>query len=79
MLVLTRKKDETIVIGSDIFVTVVDVDGDKVKLGINAPKDISIYRKEVFDAIVKENISASMAQPEDVESIIKLSRFQQKK
>ncbi|NLO89732.1 MAG: carbon storage regulator CsrA [Clostridia bacterium] len=79
MLVLTRKKDETIVIGSDIFVTVVDVDGDKVKLGINAPKDISIYRKEVFDAIVKENISASMAQPEDVESIIKLSRIQQKK
>ncbi|HBT20193.1 MAG TPA: carbon storage regulator [Peptococcaceae bacterium] len=78
MLVLTRKKNETVVIGSDIFVTVVDVDGDKVKLGINAPRDISIYRKEIYDAIVRENVSASMAQPEDVEHIIKLSRIQQK-
>lgn len=55
MLVLSRQRDETIMIGNDIEVTVVDVRGDKVRLGINAPKEISVHRKEVFEAIKREN------------------------
>lgn len=55
MLVLTRKVKETLIIGSQIKITVVAVDGDKVKLAIDAPKDIPILRQEVFEAIEKEN------------------------
>lgn len=54
MLVLSRQRDETIMIGDDIEVTVVDIRGDKVRLGINAPKEISVHRKEVYDARKKE-------------------------
>ncbi|SFR26355.1 MULTISPECIES: carbon storage regulator CsrA [unclassified Paenibacillus] len=60
MLVLTRKKGESIVIQNDIVVTVLSVDGDTVKLGISAPKDIDIYRKEVFEAIQQNNQIAVM-------------------
>lgn len=54
MLVLNRKKDESIVIGDDIEITIVDVKGDKVSLGINAPREISVHRREIYDAIQKE-------------------------
>ena len=54
MLVLSRQKDESIIIGDDIEITIVDVRGDKVRLGINAPREISVHRKEVYDAIQKE-------------------------
>jgi carbon storage regulator len=60
MLVLTRKKGESIVVQNDIVVTVLSVDGDTVKIGISAPKDIDIYRKEVFEAIQQNNQSAVM-------------------
>jgi len=59
MLVLSRQRDETIMIGDDIEVTVVDIRGDKVRLGINAPKEISVHRKEVYDAIRRENRAAA--------------------
>jgi carbon storage regulator len=59
MLVLSRQRDQTIVIGDDIEVTVVDIRGDKVRLGINAPKEISVHRKEVYDAIKRENREAA--------------------
>lgn len=59
MLVLSRQRDETIMIGDNIQVTVVDIREDKVRLGINAPKDISVHRKEVWDAIKRENQSAT--------------------
>lgn len=55
MLVLTRKVKETLIIDNKIKITVVAVDGDKVKLAIDAPKDIPILRQEVFDAIEREN------------------------
>ncbi len=55
MLVLSRKRGEQIVISDNIVVTVVDIRGDKVRLGIEAPKDISVHRQEVFDAIQREN------------------------
>ncbi|TKH45581.1 carbon storage regulator [Paenibacillus terrae] len=60
MLVLTRKKGESIVIQNDIVVTVLSVEGDTVKIGISAPKDIDIYRKEVFEAIQQNNQCAVM-------------------
>lgn len=51
MLVLSRKRDESIVIRDDIIVTVVDIRGDKVRLGIEAPKDIPVHRREVYEKI----------------------------
>ena len=54
MLVLSRKKQEQIVINEDIFVTVVDIRGDKVRLGVDAPKDVPVHRKEVHTAIKRE-------------------------
>ena len=51
MLVLSRKKNESIVINNDIVVTVVEIRGDKVRLGIVAPKDVPVHRQEVYDAI----------------------------
>lgn len=59
MLVLSRKKGQTLIIGEDIVLTVLEVDGDKVKLGIEAPRSVPVYRKEVYDAIVEENKLAS--------------------
>jgi len=57
MLVLSRMKDESIIIGDDIEITIVDVRGDKVRLGVNAPRDISVHRKEIYEAIQKEKKS----------------------
>ena len=54
MLVLSRQKDESIIIGDHIEITIVDVRGDKVRLGITAPKTISVHRKEVYEAIQRE-------------------------
>lgn len=54
MLVLSRKRDERIVIGPDIVITVVDIRGDKVRIGIEAPQSVSVHRQEVFDAIQRE-------------------------
>jgi carbon storage regulator len=51
MLVLSRKKNESIVINNDVVVTVVEIRGDKVRLGIVAPKDVPVHRQEVYDAI----------------------------
>ena len=54
MLVLSRQRDESIIIGDDIEITIVDVRGDKVRLGINAPREVSVHRKEIYDAIQRE-------------------------
>jgi carbon storage regulator len=51
MLVLSRKKNESIVISNDIVITIVEIRGDKVRLGIEAPKDVSVHRMEVYEAI----------------------------
>ena len=59
MLVLSRQRDETIMIGDDIEITVVDIRGDKVRLGITAPARIAVHRKEVYEAIRRENEQAS--------------------
>ena len=59
MLILSRKIDESIVIGEEIEVSIVDIKGDQVKLGIKAPKDVKVYRQEVFTAIQNENKAAA--------------------
>jgi carbon storage regulator len=59
MLVLSRKKDEVIVIGDSVEITIVDIRGDQVKIGVSAPKAVSIHRKEVYDAIQEENRAAA--------------------
>jgi carbon storage regulator len=62
MLVLSRQKDESIMIGDDVEITIVDVRGDKVRLGIAAPKDIPVHRKEVYEAIQREKSEQKNAQ-----------------
>ncbi|MGE6413348.1 carbon storage regulator CsrA [Planococcus kocurii] len=68
MLVLGRKKGETIVINDDIEITVTSIEGDMVRLGINAPKQITIHRKEVYLEIQEENKQA-------ISNVINLSDF----
>ncbi len=69
MLVLSRQRDETVVIGDDIEIKIVDIRGDKVRLGITAPPHISVHRKEVYEAIQKENQSAACVNPQDLTGI----------
>ena len=56
MLVLSRKKDESIVINNDITIVVVEIRGDKVRLGVEAPKEVPVHRREVFEAIARGEI-----------------------
>lgn len=69
MLVLSRQRDESIIIGDNIVVTIVDVRGDKVRLGIDAPSEIPVHRREVYEAIQRENRSAARVEPGDVQSL----------
>ena len=66
MLVLSRQRDQTIMIGDDIEITVVDIRGDKVRLGITAPRSVPVHRKEVYDAIKRENEAAARLRPGDI-------------
>ncbi len=69
MLVLSRHRDESIMIGDDVVVTIVDIRGDKVRLGIQAPNDIPVHRQEVYEAIKRENRKANMIQPNDLKDV----------
>ena len=60
MLILSRKIDEKIKIGNDITITLIDVHGDQVKIGVEAPKNVKVFRQEVFDAIQNENKAAAV-------------------
>jgi carbon storage regulator len=61
MLVLTRKPDQSIMVGGDIEITILEVRGEQVRVGIRAPKDVTVHRKEVFDQIRDANQSATDA------------------
>jgi carbon storage regulator len=68
VLVLTRKAKESVTIGNDIQVTVLEVRGNQVKLGIAAPRNTPVNRTEIYDLIIQENIKASNA-PQDLERL----------
>jgi carbon storage regulator len=59
MLVLTRKKNQKIMIGDDVELTIVDIKSEQIKIGVNAPDHIKVFRKEVYDAIQAENLQAA--------------------
>lgn len=65
MLVLSRKKNESVVINDKIVVTVIEVRGDKVRLGIEAPRDVSVHRQEVLEAILNEKLKFAAEPSED--------------
>jgi len=71
VLVLTRKKNESIVLNDNIEITIVDVQGDQVRIGINAPKSVSIYRKEIFLEIQAENKKAADVKAIDLKDLLK--------
>ena len=74
MLVLSRQRDESIIIGDNIVVTIVDIRGDKVRLGINAPTEIPVHRQEVYEAIQRENLRATRIEPNDTRDLGKVMR-----
>jgi carbon storage regulator len=69
MLVLSRQRDESIVIGDNVVVTIVDIRGDKVRLGIDAPGEIPVHRREVYEAIQRENRRAGQLEPKDTRDL----------
>jgi len=69
MLVLTRKKDQSIIVNDNIEITVVDIQGDQIRLGITAPKNVSIHRKEIYLEIQEENKRAAMSANVDLDKI----------
>lgn len=69
MLVLSRTRDESIIIGDNVVVTIVDVRGDKVRLGIDAPIEIPVHRREVYEAIQRENRQAAKIQPQEAQQL----------
>jgi carbon storage regulator len=69
MLVLSRQRDESIIIGDNIVITVVDIRGDKVRLGIQAPTEIPVHRQEVYEAIQRENLRAAGLDPDDPQNM----------
>jgi len=71
VLVLTRKKNESIVLNDNIEITVVDVQGDQVRIGINAPKSVSIYRKEIYLEIQAENKKAADVKSVNLDDLLK--------
>ena len=73
MLVLSRKKDEKIMIGENISIMVVEIRGDKVRLGIEAPRDVSVHRQEVFEAINRRENGAEAEPSVDVAQDVDLS------
>lgn len=69
MLVLTRKVNQSIVIGDDIEVVVLEVRGEQIRLGIKAPRDVVVHRKEIYEQIQEENQAAATVKPEDVPEV----------
>ncbi len=69
MLILSRKLNEKIVIGDKVEISVVDIKGDQIKLGISAPRDVKVYRHEVYEEIQRENAAAAQSSPAELPSL----------
>jgi carbon storage regulator len=69
VLVLTRKVNQSIVIGDDIEVVVLEVRGEQIRLGIKAPRDVVVHRKEIYEQIQEENQAASTIDPKDIPDV----------
>lgn len=74
MLVLARKRDQSIMIGDEVEIVVVDIHGDQVKLGINAPRHIAVHRREVYEEVQKENIRAAKVETKEIGKLDSLLR-----
>ena len=74
MLILTRKLGESITIGNDIKVTVLDMQGKQVKIGIAAPKELSVYREEIYKKIQEENRKAAMTNEINLRKVAEISK-----
>lgn len=72
MLVLTRKKNESIVIGDDIEIVITEVAEDRVKIGIKAPKNFKIFRKELLEAVENENVQSADSSPVDLNKLAQI-------
>lgn len=77
MLVLTRRAGESIIIGNDIVVTILEVRGDQVRIGIDAPRTVSVHREEIFRAVEREN-TAAVAAAERTRAALRRSRPDQR-
>ena len=75
MLILTRKLGERITIGDDITITLLEIKGAQIKLGIEAPQSISIHRQEIYERIRKQNLSSSAASTSDLSEAISIFRI----
>ena len=78
MLVLTRKRNQSIMVNDNIELTIIDIQGDQVRVGINAPKDVKVFRKEVYVEMTQENKEATNVTM-DALSILKNAIMKQKK
>jgi len=79
MLVLTRKRNQSIVVNDNIELTIIDIQGDQVRVGINAPKDVKVFRKEVYIEMTEENQRASNVQMDALNILKKAIKSQKSK
>jgi len=79
MLVLTRKRNQSIVVNDNIELTIIDIQGDQVRVGINAPKDVKVFRKEVYIEMTEENQRASNVQMDALNMLKDAIKNQRKK
>lgn len=75
MLILSRKTDQQIKIGDDITITIIEVRGEQVKIGVEAPKSVKVFRQEVFSAIKSENNAASDVNTESISALSKMLTY----
>ena len=73
MLILTRKAGQKIRVGDDIEISILDIKGRQVRIGINAPEGLPVHREEIFQRILQENIKAAESSAEDIDLLDKLS------